>query len=312
VFYSHLIFPNASGIENHSQDEWMSKLPNRSDRVRQAVLNGLMPFHFNLKPILLMTDPLRVQMPRTVLFILFLGGLSAAARDEATPAVAREKVAKWVETRKLISEESAKWEAEKQMLNDLAELRQREANQMNEVIDLAKERVEDIEKLTNELTAEEKSRQTWRAAFEKRITALEDALIPQIAFLPPPVTGKVFESIARLEDRKDEADLQSRFRDVLAILNEVIAFNHQLHFTPEIRTIDGQEIEVDVLYLGLTRAWYVDRTGQKAGVGQAGREGWTWISDPSIARQVRRAVDIHNKKEAPAFTKLPLGDGKIK
>ncbi len=252
--------------------------------------------------------PFRVQMSRTVVFILLLGGLSAAAQEAATPAVAREKVAKWVETRKLISEETAKWEAEKQMLSDLADLRLREANQMNEVIDLAKERVADIERLTNELTAEEKSRQRWRASFEKRISALEAALIPQVDLLPPPVSDKVFESITRLKDQSDQSDLQSRFRDVLAILNEAIEFNHQLHFSPEIRNIEGKDIEVDVLYLGLTQAWYVDRTGQKAGMGRATKEGWTWFPDPSIAKQVRQAVDIHTKKEAPAFVRLPLGD----
>jgi Protein of unknown function (DUF3450) len=243
---------------------------------------------------------------------VILGGLPAFAQEAATPAVAREKVAKWVETRKLISEESARWEAEKQMLSDLDNLRQREAKQMDEVIDLAKERVTDVEKLTNELSAEEKSRLIWRSSFEKRITALEDALIPQLAFLPPPVAAKVLESITRLEERNSREDLQSRFRDVLAILNEVIAFNHQLYFTPEIRTIDGKEIEVDVLYLGLTQAWYVDRTGEKAGTGRATKEGWTWIPDSAIARQVRRAIDIHTKKEAPAYTRLPLGDDTMK
>lgn len=235
----------------------------------------------------------------------------ASSQDEATsPAVAVEKVSQWVLTKKAIAKESAEWEQEKQMLSDLIGLREHEAEQMNEVIDLAKDRVADIEKKSSDLKGEEQKRQAWRKRFEKRVTTLEDALIPQIASLPNPVTNKVLNAIERLRDRDDDGDLQGRFRDILAILNECIAFDSQIHSAPEIHEIDGRKIEVDVMYLGMKQAWYVDRTNKIAGIGIPGKEGWVWRPDASIAGKVRNAIDIYSKKEAPAFVKLPLTNTK--
>ncbi len=222
------------------------------------------------------------------------------------PAIAREKVIQWVETKKLINQETEKWAAEKVMLTDLIELRQREASEMDKVIDLAKERVDGIAEQSTSLEEEMNTRRAWRENFEKRVTALEDALIPQLAYIPDPVQDKIFEAVDRLKDRNDGGDLQGRFRDVLAILNECIAFNSKLHSAPEVREIDGEEIEVDVLYLGMNQAWWVDREGRRAGIGLPTADGWVWQSRPAIAAEVRRTVDIYTKKEAPAFTTLPI------
>ncbi|MDF1754407.1 MAG: DUF3450 family protein [Verrucomicrobiales bacterium] len=226
------------------------------------------------------------------------------------PGVAREKVAQWVSAKKAASQEEAQWNQEKQMLTDLIALRDRESEQMAEVIELAQERVADIEKKSADLKGEEQKRQAWRGQFEKRVTSLEDSLIAQLPYLPEPVKNKVYDAIERLEDREDGGDLQGRFRDVLAILNEVIAFNSQIHTLPEIHEIDGQKLEVDVMYLGMKQAWYVDKTNRKAAIGLPGKNGWVWKEDPAIAGKVRSAIDIQMKKEAPAFVKLPLtGNG---
>lgn len=247
-------------------------------------------------------------MPRFLLSFLCLAGFQSVAlsQDVSNPTVARENVVQWVLTKKTIGEESAKWAADKQNLTDLITLRDHEVEQMAEVISLAKDRVADIEKKSAALKGEEQKRQAWRDQFEKRVTALEDSLIHQLAYLPSPVKDKLFEAMERLENRDDGGDLQGRFRDVLAILNECIAFNSQIHTLPEIHELDGAQVEVDVLYLGMKQAWYVDRTNKKAAIGLPSKGGWVWTEDASIAGKVRAAIDIQSKKEAPAFVKLPL------
>ena len=232
-----------------------------------------------------------------------------AQEKPPSPDLTREKLRQWIQTKKIIARESVQWESEKQMLSDLIALRDRESSQMDEVISQAQERVADVEKETGKLASEEKARELWRGEFEKKVTGIEDALIPRIAYLPNPLKDKMTDAISRLEDRDDEGDLQGRFRDVLAILNEAISFNSQIQMIPEIREVENQRIEVEVLYLGLHQAWYVDHTERIAGVGIPTKEGWIWKPDHSIASRVRRAIDIQTRKEPPAFTRLPLSNG---
>ena len=65
-------------------------------------------------------------------------------------------------------------------------------------------------------------------------------------------------------------------------------------------------MEVEILYLGLAVAFYVDRAGENAGTGRPGAAGWEWSADNAIAGQVRRAIDIHSKSAEPGFVELPF------
>ena len=66
---------------------------------------------------------------------------------------------------------------------------------------------------------------------------------------------------------------------------------------------DGQEVEV--LYLGLARAYYLDRKGN-AGVGVPAAAGWQWTEDKSIAGEVEKALAELDMKRPPELVELPV------
>ena len=71
---------------------------------------------------------------------------------------------------------------------------------------------------------------------------------------------------------------------------------------------DGREVEV--IYLGLARAYYADRSGN-AGIGVPGAGGWDWESRPDLHGQVTNALAQLDKKRPPEVVSLPLKiDGK--
>lgn len=225
---------------------------------------------------------------------------------EPLPATVQEKIREWVKTRKQIAQEAADWEAEKRSLADLNDLRKKEITQIDAFIAAAGERLQDAEKQRTELLAEEESLRTWRASVEERIVKLEANLRAQLPKFPPPLRDKAGDAIARLEDPQPDTPLQNRYRDVLAILGEVGNFHNTLTIDTELRDFDGAQIEVDVLYLGLAQAWYVDRTGRHAGIGRPGAEGWQWTDDASLAGRIRDAIAIQRKLAPPAFVGLPF------
>lgn len=230
---------------------------------------------------------------------------------EEDPTVVRDKVVKWIEVQKMISKESADWEEQKAILSNLIDLRKGEIAEFDEVIDLARGRVETVERRNAELEGQLNAAQDWRKGFDVRVSRIEDALIPRIDLLPRVVVERIEGAVERLRDRNDDGDLQARFRDILAILNECVAFNSDLHLTSEIREIEGNRVEVEILYMGLSQAWYVDRTNSRAGTGVPEAGGWVWTEDPSIASRVRKAVDIQSRRETPAFARLPVRKGRF-
>lgn len=308
--YSYLFFKNF-GVANAAYCDSVSITIRTKPRIDENVFY------------LAMSNP-KIYPSFPIILLIALAVLNLGAQESETdtstpntqpqpqsPAITQEKVVKLIEVKKLISKEAANWEMEKQQLTDLVELRKKEIEKVAEIVERSQQRITDVEEKSNALDTELKQRETWRKDFGATVTALEDSLIENLGFLPPPVVGEVSDAIERLKDRKDtEEDLQTRFRDIAAILNECTTFNAKIHTYTEVREVEGERLEVEVLYMGMHQAWFVDRNGKRAGVGVPSKDGWVWQSVPSIAAQVRKTIDIQAKRESPEFVKLPFSNGK--
>ena len=66
-------------------------------------------------------------------------------------------------------------------------------------------------------------------------------------------------------------------QNVVGILSQADKFNTTLTATSESREIEGGKVvEVRTLYWGLATAYYVDASGEYAGIGYTGPDGWEW------------------------------------
>lgn len=236
-----------------------------------------------------------------------------AAQENAEPAApptaaeVQEKVRQWVRTQQLVSEEESDWQAQKQALADLGEIREREISQLDEVIAAAGARLTDAESRRAALNAEEESLRERRAELEKEIVALENSALSLLPGFPPPLREKIEDAAGRLEAKdRNRNPLQNRYRDVLAVLVEAGSFNSRLTHDIDLREVDGRSIEVEVLYLGLARAFYTDRSGRICGTGQPGAAGWTWTLQPKLAASIRQTIDIFQKQASPEMVRLPM------
>lgn len=243
----------------------------------------------------------------SLLTLLFSATLLASAEDKPSPgSLAQKKVEEWVLTRQLISKESSEWETEKQTLSGLNEIRTKETAQLDEFIQAAEERVEEIDKKRSEFSDTEQELKTWRRDIETNVAQFEERLRAEIPRFPPPLRVQVEEALLRLESPDPERPLQNRVRDVLVVLQSYVNFENTITVDAELREVDGTDREVDTLYLGLSQAWYVDRSGKFAGTGVPTSEGWKWTPDKSIASKVRRAIEIQTKTAQPGFVELPF------
>ena len=229
--------------------------------------------------------------------------------SEPSPTVVREKTRLWVETLKTKSEEAADWEEAKRSMSDLNELRKKEIAQIDELIVAAGKRLEDAEKRKGELESESLSLRQGRDEMGAKVALLEEKIRKQIPMFPAVLREKVPDALARLQEPATDAPLQNRFRDVLLILGAANQFHHSITVASELRDFGGESVEVEILYLGFAGAWYVDRSGDRAGSGSVGEGGWVWDEDNGIANKVRSAIDMHRNEAAPGFVELPFQPG---
>ena len=236
--------------------------------------------------------------------------LTTQAQDPSpTAALVEAKARKLIEVKKLISAEASAWEEQKQLFSDLIALREKEIAGIDEFTANAETRIADVKKKRAALDEEETSRKQWRSEFEKKVVDLENSLKPHLLRFPPPLREKIQESILRLEEGDPETPLQNRFRDVASILNATAEFQNTITVSSDIREVGEKSVEVDILYLGLTQAWFVDRSGDLAGIGTPTDNGWQWTEDTALASRIRQAIQIQSKESAPGFVSLPFQSG---
>lgn len=236
--------------------------------------------------------------------IAFISASTFAVGQEADEVQATLK--QWVNTKQLISRERANWAAEKVILSDLNEIRQREIEQLGEFTKTAAVRVKEIDGKRKQFTEEEAGLKVWRRNLAAAVDSLENKLLPLIPLFPTPLRSKMEEAILRIETPDPDRPLQHRSRDILLVMQAYLNFRNAITVDTDIRRIDGEDREVQVLYLGMTQAWYVDQTGSYSGFGVPSPSGWTWTEEPILAASIAKAIAIQTRSATPAFVKLPL------
>jgi hypothetical protein len=246
---------------------------------------------------------------------LLCGQEAAAPAAATTPpasvdaALLQKKTGEWIATRRLIGEEAAAWQTEKASLAELNAIRAKESAQLDEFVQAATVRIEELTVRKGALSKEQTDLKAWRTKLETDLSALEAELRPLLPRFPAPLREKIQESLIRLESPEADQPLQNRARDLLLVLQACLEFQNVLTLHTEVREIGGERREVEVLYLGMTQAWYVDAAGQQSGHGVPGEQGWIWTEDPTIASRVRSAIEIQARRATPAFVELPLSNG---
>lgn len=231
------------------------------------------------------------------------------AEDDAPPSAAlvQQKLRELVDTKRRTAAVQTEWNEERHLLQNLNAIRQREIEELRALTEAAGERLETAATQRERLFDEKVRHQESRAILLQRIDGLEASLRALLPLLPPVLIDRMPDAAGRLSDPPRETrSLQDRYRDVLAVLTEIDAFQTVLTVTTERRETSLGPREVRVLYLGLAQAFFLDASGALAGVGHPGPEGWIWTETPELAPRLKRAFAIHDKKQEPGLVTLPL------
>ena len=246
--------------------------------------------------------------------------LIAAGLALAIPAVVmsapdlektRSNFKEWVEFKKLISEEKNTWRVEKETLNEQIRLLEDEIQKLADKIEETEATADKAQRERAELASQEEELVLASAVVKEAIPDLEASLFELVEYFPASLKDKTKILTERMPKTAKDArgvTLSNRILNVVGLLGEIEKFNNQVSMEKTMQNINGANVEVKTMYLGLTIAYYVDGTKQEAGVLKPAKGGWVKEPRNELAEQIAKAVAIYEKEAGTLaeFVELPL------
>jgi hypothetical protein len=235
-------------------------------------------------------------------------GSANTARPAPTLEEMRMTMGKWIETQQAISRDRKAWQQTREILLGRLDPIKKEILSLSEKMVQAMATVSENDRKRNELLAEEDQLKAMTGQLRETVAKMEGDVRRLFKMAPQPIQDT--EVLKKLYDRipTDSNDTKvavaERYQNVLAILSALNKANSEITLNVEYRDLNEGKSEVDVIYVGLSQAYYVSRKGE-AGIGRPTPDGWKWEPSQTISRDVQTALEIIQGKHSPAFVPLP-------
>lgn len=254
-------------------------------------------------------------------YILFLALLPsvAIANEESSPvgesqttvSLAKNELDKWVEAEMLISSEKRSWSEEKAFSEHLLAALSEEKAGLHENLEAIKSAVSGGDQERLALLAELEDLKAAQTNLGNNIDGITKQLLLIREQLAPVFKEDLAKDFERLSMHSGAGALtQGKIESAVVLAMKLQNLDNSFSSRTQVIEIEvggePQEREVDILYMGLWRAYYVDPYDRFAGVGFASAQGWVWLEDNSIVGDVKQALKIFEGETTPALISLPV------
>lgn len=246
----------------------------------------------------------------SVVIAISLAGSFFAYADQLVDT--RNLVQEWVSVEKTISQEKTAWVEDKALLGDILRSLDQEEKILRETIANAEQDTSRADQERVELVSKRDDYQASTSLLRDRLSLYERQaiqIIPQLPIILQDEMGLLINKITASEI--DDYSLSERAQTLVGILTAIQEFDNNVTVATEIReTTSGEEVEVKVLFLGLSRGFYVDSAMTTAGIGRPIESvttgGWNWVEQIDLADEINRAINIYENRESPTLVSLPM------
>lgn len=218
--------------------------------------------------------------------------------------VAKEVIGQWVATERLLGQEAADWKLEKARMSELLELYSKELTLLNEELEESGAVATTVNEKKIELEKKVADSKAKRLKLKSFLGRLSPRVINLVKKFPVPLQEQLVGDVAVLNDVNDETSVRELLQAVVNVIEAGGNFNRGIYQNKQTVNVAGEEINADVIYLGLGRAFFY--VGKKAGIGVPTAAGWEWERKDEIIDEVVKAVEVFKKTNQPQLVELPL------
>jgi hypothetical protein len=248
-------------------------------------------------------------LPVAALALFAAAGAGRVQEPASGTEDVRAVLEKWLETERLIQQERSDRPLKRDLLQSRMDLLGAEIAAVREGIAADEAAIAAAGSERRALEEDLAAREAAAADFAADVARLEARTRALVARLPEAAVERVRALLPRIPEdpAATKESLGARYLTVLGVLVSLNKFNLELLPTRELRTMpDGSAVEVDVLYAGLSCAWYVSADRRHAGVGAAGPAGWVWTPADDRAEEIARTIAIQSGAQEADFVRVPL------
>ena len=231
------------------------------------------------------------------------------------PAEAREDletldalVDRWMALRTTIAEEKRDWDARRQQWEEEIALLEQEAATLKKEIDEGDTFASTVEKKRAEALARKERMDGELRKLRAVLDRAEADLRRWRESIPPGLMASAtgFDALPATQKEAENLPLTKRAQTVAALYTQIETLQNRFHATRETLDVGGTRRQVDVLYVGLARAFAVSPADDWAATGVPSNKAWTWTPATEDAAAVRRAIDVLNRQETAQLVALPM------
>ncbi|MCC5807996.1 MAG: DUF3450 family protein [Opitutales bacterium] len=217
----------------------------------------------------------------------------------------RTTIEQMVRVRTTLSETRRDWEIYQETAQRRIDLFRSERDDLRLRLEETEARTTEAERRIAAIREDIDAVRAANRSIQEALPGLEARLREIAQYFPRPLRNRTERLIGQLGRSQQASD---RMAVVVGLLNEADRFNSL--FTVDVderRLDDGEIVSVDVIYIGLAFAYYVDREGNVAGYGVPADGGWEWTEQTELVGPVRRAVEFYAGRVKPAqAVRLPV------
>lgn len=220
----------------------------------------------------------------------------------------RETLGKWVETRQLISQTRSDWQTDRETLEQTIRLFERELASLSDDMAKVSTNSTQVDRERAEALAEQREVTAALDTVKTLAPLLEQKILALSPVFPPPLLEKISPLLKRIPSggAETKASALERMQNIVGIVNEADKFNAAVTVANEIqKNPAGAEVQVETLYLGLGQAYFVDKSGEYAGVGVPTPQGWQWTTRKELAGAIQNSLAIYRNAAPAVFVSLP-------
>jgi len=234
---------------------------------------------------------------------------SAAAQRQDALGELDALVERWMALRTTMAEEKRDWEARREQWAEEIALLEREAATLKEEIDAGHTFASSVETKRAAVLARKERMEAERRKLRAVLDRAEADLRRWRERIPPGLrasSATAFDALPATQKEAEKRPLPKRAQTVAALYTQIETLQNRFHATRETLAVEGARRQVDVLYVGLARAFAVSPGNDWAAVGVPSNTAWTWTPAIPDAAAVRRAIDVLNRRETAQLVALPM------
>lgn len=218
-------------------------------------------------------------------------------------------VGRWMALRTTIAEEKREWKERREQWKEEIALIEKEAETLKKEADEGTAFSSSFETKRSEALARKASMEGELQELRTVLDRAEADLRRWRGWIPPGLMPSLAAGFGALPATPTEADglpLTKRSQTVAALYAQIETLQNEFHASRETLDVEGTRRHVDVLYVGLARAFAVSPGNEWAAVGVPSDTGWTWTPSREDGEAVRRALDVLDRQATAQLVALPL------